>query len=193
MFNKVILMGRICHDLELKTTPNGVSVLSFRIAVDRNYQVKGEERKADFFNVVTWRSTAEFVNRYFGKGRMIMIDGELQTRQYVDKNGVTQNIVEIVADTIHFTGERPNQNNNNGGQMSGGGNYGGNSYGNGGGNYGGGNSYGGGSYGGSYQNNSNNANISHPAETANAAPAPISGGNNSDFASTSNDDDDYPF
>jgi single-strand DNA-binding protein len=167
MFNKAILMGRICHDLELKTTPAGVSVLSFRIAVDRNYQVKGEERKADFFNVVTWRSTAEFVNRYFSKGRMIMIDGELQTRQYVDKNNITQNIVEIVADTIHFTGERPNQNSNNGG---------GNNY-----------NSGGNSYSSGYQNNN-----SHPAEVTNSAPTQLKD-SLSDFSSTSNDDDDYPF
>jgi single-strand DNA-binding protein len=174
MFNKVVLMGRICHDLELKNTPNGVSVLSFRIAVDRNYQVKGEERKADFFNVVAWRSTAEFVAKYFGKGRMIMIDGELQTRQYVDRNNNTQNIVEVVADTIHFTGERPPQqgyNNGNGQGYS--------------------NGSGSGSYGGGYQNQSHQS--AHPAETANAAPAPITGGLNSDFAPSGGDDDDYPF
>jgi len=109
MFNKVILMGRICHDLELKTTPNGVSVISFRIAVDRNYQTKGEERKADFFNIVAWRSTAEFIDKYFSKGRMIMLDGELQTRQYVDKNNVTVNVTEIVVDSVHFTGEKKEQ------------------------------------------------------------------------------------
>ena len=107
MYNKVILMGRICHDLELKITPNnGVPVLSFRLAADRRYQVKGEERKADFFNIVAWRSTAEFIAKYFSKGRMIMLDGELQTRQYIDKNNVTQNVVEIVVDSVHFTGEK---------------------------------------------------------------------------------------
>ncbi len=119
MFNRVILMGRICHDLELKTTPNGVPVLSFRIAVDRNYQAKGEERKSDFFNIVAWRSSAEFVNRYFGKGRMILVEGELQTRQYVDKNNVTQNITEIIVDNVSFTGE-PKQ------SSGGSGSYGGN-------------------------------------------------------------------
>ena len=182
MFNKVILMGRICHELELKTTPNGISVLSFRIAVDRNYQVKGEERKADFFNIVAWRSTAEFVSKYFGKGRMIMVDGELQTRQYVDKNNVTQNIVEIVADTIHFTGEKPPQQNN---YNSGGG------YGAGG---------GGTSYGSGYQSQSapapapapqNQGQSAHPAETANAVPAAIASGVSSDFGGGG--DDDYPF
>jgi single-strand DNA-binding protein len=112
MYNKAIIMDRICHDLELKTTPTGVSVMSFRLAVDRKYQVKGEERKVDFFNIVAWRSTAEFISKYFSKGRMIMLDGELQTRQYVDRNNITQNIVEIIADSIHFTGEKPPQTQN---------------------------------------------------------------------------------
>ena len=87
MYNNVTMMGRIVNDLELKVTPNGTNVCSFRIAVDRRYQTKGEERKADFFNVVAWRSNAEFICKWFGKGRMILITGELQTRQYTDKNG----------------------------------------------------------------------------------------------------------
>lgn len=107
-FNKVILMGRITHDLELKTTPSGVSVCSFSIAVDRRYQAKGEEKKTDFFNIVTWRQQAEFVNRYFAKGRMILVEGELQTRSYVDKNGQNVRVVEIVADQVCFTGEKAN-------------------------------------------------------------------------------------
>ncbi len=109
MYNKVILMGRICTDLELRTVQvnqGNVSVVSFRIAVDRAYQARGEERKSDFFNVVAWRANAEFICRYFGKGRMIMLDGELQTRQYVDKNGITQYVVEIIADRVTFTGEK---------------------------------------------------------------------------------------
>ena len=105
MFNKAVLMGRICNDLELKTIQSGISVLSFRLAVDRSYQPKGEERKADFFNIVAWRNTAEFISRYFGKGRMILVEGELQTRQYVDKNGNTQNVVELVVSNAYFTGE----------------------------------------------------------------------------------------
>lgn len=105
MYNKAVFMGRICNDLELKTIQSGVSVLSFRLAVDRAYQAKGEERKADFFNIVAWRSTAEFISKYFSKGRMILVEGELQTRQYVDKNGSTQNVVELVVNSAHFTGE----------------------------------------------------------------------------------------
>ncbi len=105
MYNKAILMGRICNDLEVKTTPSGASVLSFRIAVDRSYQVKGEERKSDFFNVVAWRANADFISRFFSKGRMILVEGELQTRQYVDKNGSNQTVVELVVDNARFTGE----------------------------------------------------------------------------------------
>lgn len=106
MFNKTILMGRICNTLELKSTPSGVSVLSFRIAVERAYQAQGEERKTDFFNIVAWRSTAEFISKYFSKGKMILVDGELQTRQYIDKNGSTQNVVELIVASAHFTGEK---------------------------------------------------------------------------------------
>lgn len=110
MYNHAVLMGRICNDLELKTTQQaGVTVLTFRIAVDRAYQAKGEEKKVDFFNIVAWRSTAEFISRYFAKGKMILVDGELQTRQYVDKNNVTQNIVELVISSAHFTGEKKEQ------------------------------------------------------------------------------------
>lgn len=107
-FNKVILMGRITHDLELKTTQSGISVCSFSIAVDRRFQTKGEEKKTDFFNIVTWRQQAEFVTRYFAKGRMILVEGELQTRSYVDKNGQNVRVVEIVADQVCFTGEKAN-------------------------------------------------------------------------------------
>ncbi len=106
MYNRAILMGRICNDLEVRTTPAGVSVLSFRIAVDRSYQAKGEERKSDFFNCVAWRQTADFISRFFSKGRMILVEGELQTRQYTDKNGVTQNVVELIIDNAKFTGEK---------------------------------------------------------------------------------------
>lgn len=105
MYNKAIIMGRICNGLELKTTSNGISVLSFRLAVDRSYQAKGEERKTDFLNIVAWRNTAEFINRYFSKGRMILVEGELQSRQYVDKNNVNQTVVEIIAINASFTGE----------------------------------------------------------------------------------------
>ena len=105
MYNKIILMGRIVADPELKTTPQGVSVCSFRIAVDRRFQQKGEEKKSDFFNVVAWRQLGEFVTKYFGKGRMILVEGELQTRPYTDKNGNQATWYEINAERVSFTGE----------------------------------------------------------------------------------------
>lgn len=104
--NKIILMGRICSDVELKTTPNGTNVCTFRIAVDRRFQQSGEERKTDFFNVVAWRTTGEFVNRYFGKGRMILIEGEMQTRQYTYKSGKQSTWYEVNAERVSFTGEK---------------------------------------------------------------------------------------
>ncbi len=106
MYNKVIMMGRICSDPEFKTTPNGVNVCTFRIAVDRRFQTQGEERKADFFNVAAWRQTGDFVRQYFGKGRMILVEGEMQTRQYTDKNGNAATWYEINAERVSFTGEK---------------------------------------------------------------------------------------
>lgn len=165
--NRVIMMGRIVNELELKTTPSGATVCSFRIAVDRNYQKKGEERKSDFFNVVAWRATAEFINRFFGKGRMIMIEGEMQTRQYTDKNGNPATWYEIMVDNAYFTGEKSN-----------GGNGG----------YGGG--YGAppipdepAGYGGGYSAPQSNP-APQPQSSAPSAPA-------ADFSSA--DGDDYPF
>lgn len=106
MFNRVVLMGRLVADPELKTTQSGTEVTSFRIAVDRKYIKSGEERQADFFDVVAWKQTAEFICSYFGKGAMIAIDGRLQQRSYQTDDGSTRNVVEIVADLASFTGER---------------------------------------------------------------------------------------
>ncbi len=106
MLNRVILMGRLVSDPELKTTGTGISVTSFRIAVDRSYVKSGEERKADFFDIVCWRGTAEFVCRYFGKGSLIAVEGQLQSRTYQAKDGTNRYVVEVVADNVSFTGER---------------------------------------------------------------------------------------
>lgn len=108
--NKVIMMGRIVNDLEIKSTPNGVAVCKFRIAVDRNYQKNGEEKATDFFNIVTWKSTAEFVSKWFSKGRLILIEGELQTRKYTDKNSNLATWYEINANNVYFTGEKSTEN-----------------------------------------------------------------------------------
>jgi single-strand DNA-binding protein len=104
-------MGRLTTAPELKTTPSGVSVTSFSIAVDRSYVRQGEQRQTDFINIVCWRQQAEFVCRYFGKGAMIAIEGKLQTRTYQAKDGTNRYVTEVVADSVSFTGEKRDQNN----------------------------------------------------------------------------------
>lgn len=106
MLNCAVLMGRLVADPELKTTASGVSVTSFRIAVDRAYQKQGEERQADFVDIVAWRQTAEFVSRYFKKGSMIAVQGSIQTRNYEDKQGNKRTAVEVVADNVSFCGSK---------------------------------------------------------------------------------------
>lgn len=101
MFNIVVLTGRICQPVELKNTPNGISVCTFDIAVDRAYK-KGEEKQTDFLNVVCWRTTAEFVSKWFKKGSLIGIEGSIQTRKFTDKNGNNRTAFEIVANNVHF-------------------------------------------------------------------------------------------
>lgn len=118
MLNRVILMGRITHDLELRQTPNGVSVLSFSLAVERSFARQGEERQTDFIDCVAWRQQAEFISRYFSKGRMIAIEGQIQTRTFQDKNGNNRKAVEVLVDSVSFTGEPK--------QQGGGSNYAGN-------------------------------------------------------------------
>ena len=103
--NKTILLGRITQDLELKQTPNGIAVLSFTVAVDRNY-TKGEEKQSDFISCVAWKERAEFISKYFGKGRMIAVEGQLRTRTYEDKNGSKHYVTEVFVDNASFTGEK---------------------------------------------------------------------------------------
>lgn len=102
MLNKVILMGRICNEIELKQTNNGTAVTSFTLAVDRNYSGKGEEKQTDFINCVAWRKTAEFLANFFTKGRMIAVEGSLQVRNYEDKNGNKRQAVEVIVDQAYF-------------------------------------------------------------------------------------------
>lgn len=106
MLNRVIILGRITQDLEIRQTQGGVAVLSFTVAVDRGYVKQGEERQTDFINCVAWRQQAEFISRYFAKGRMIAIEGNLRTRTYDDKNGVKHYITEISVDSAFFAGEQ---------------------------------------------------------------------------------------
>lgn len=100
--NKIILMGRLTRDPELRTTPNGVSVCSFSIAVNRRFKNAEGNYDADFINCVAWRQTGEFVSRYFTKGRMIAVVGSLQTRTY-EKDGQKHYAAEVQVDEAHFT------------------------------------------------------------------------------------------
>ena len=106
MLNVVALMGRLVADPELKTTQSGNSVCTFRVAVDRSYTAKDEERKADFFTITAWRQTAEFICKYFQKGSLIAIEGSLQTRQYQDKNGNNRTATEVLASRVNFAGSK---------------------------------------------------------------------------------------
>lgn len=105
MLNKVILMGRLTGDPELKTTPSGASVTSFSLAVERDYK-SGDERKTDFITVVAWRNTAEFICRYFQKGRLMAVEGRIETRKYTDKQGNNRTAFEVVADKVFFCGDK---------------------------------------------------------------------------------------
>ena len=101
-FNKVILGGRLTADPELKTTPSGVSVTVFTIAVNRNYKAQDEKQTANFFNVIAWRATAEFITRYFRKASSICLVGSLQSRSWTDQQGQKHFGTEIVADEAFF-------------------------------------------------------------------------------------------
>ena len=106
-FNKVILIGNLVEDPELKQTPNGVPVTNFRIAVSRRFQNKDGQQDADFINVVCWRQSAEFVKRYFNKGRSILVCGSLQSRTWTDNNNQKRYTLEVVADEVSFVDRKP--------------------------------------------------------------------------------------
>lgn len=107
MLNRIVLQGRFAKDPELKHTQGGVAVVSFSLAVEQDYKPEGGERKTDFINVVAWRGTAEFVARYFTKGRMAVVSGRLQTRDWTDTEGNRRKAVEVVADNVYFCDSRP--------------------------------------------------------------------------------------
>jgi len=100
--NSICLMGRLTGDPELKTTQTGVSVTSFRVAVDRAYRSKDQERQADFIPCVAWRNTAEFISRYFHKGQRIALQGSLQSRTYTANDGSQRTVYEVVVDNAFF-------------------------------------------------------------------------------------------
>jgi len=103
MLNHIVIMGRLVADPELRTTPAGVTVATIRLAVDRDFKNKQTgEREADFINVVAWRQTAEFVSRFFSKGRMAVVEGRLQIRPYTDRDGNKRTAAEVVAENVYF-------------------------------------------------------------------------------------------
>ena len=102
MLNKIILMGRLTRDPELRRTQSGTAVTSFSLAVDRDFKSQSGEKETDFIDIVAWRSTAEFVSKYFTKGRMAVVEGRLQTRDWTDREGGKRVATEIVADNIYF-------------------------------------------------------------------------------------------
>ncbi len=169
MLNHITIMGRLTRDPELRRTGTGIAVASFTVAVDRDFGGRdGGERETDFIDCVAWRSTGEFVSKYFTKGSMIVVSGRLQIRSWTDKEGNKRRTAEVVADNCYF-GESKRSNE--------GGSYNGNSY--------GGNSYGGNNYGG----NTYSAPAA-PSYGGYAAPAAAPA---SDFAMLDDDDAQLPF
>ena len=107
MLNHIVIMGRLVADPELRTTPGGTPVATIRLAVDRDFKNKQTgEREADFISVVAWQQTAEFVSRYFSKGRMAVVEGRLQIRSYTDRDGNKRTAAEVVAENIYFGDSR---------------------------------------------------------------------------------------
>ncbi len=169
MLNHIVVMGRLTRDPELRRTGSGIAVTSFTVAVDRDFSPKdGGERETDFIDCVAWRNTGEFVSKYFTKGRMAVVSGRLQIRNWTDKEGGKRRSAEIVADNVYFGDSKRDEGNS--------GNYAGNSY--------GGNSYGGNTYAAPAQN-------AAPAYSGYSAPAPSAPA--SDFAMLEDDDAQLPF
>jgi len=120
MLNKIIIMGRLTRDPELRRTQSGTAVTSFSLAVDRDFKSQSGEKETDFIDVVAWRGTAEFVSKYFSKGRMAVVEGRLQIRDWTDRDGGKRRSAEVVADNVYFGDSK---------RDNGGGEYGGASYG----------------------------------------------------------------
>ena len=102
MLNKIFIMGRLTRDPELRRTQNGIAVTSFSLAVDRDYKSQSGEKETDFIDVVAWRNTAEFVSKYFFKGRMAIVEGRLQIRDWMDRDNNKRRSAEVVADNVYF-------------------------------------------------------------------------------------------
>lgn len=106
MLNKIIVMGRLTRDPELRRTGSGTAVTSFTLAVDRDFKDQSGNKETDFIDVVAWRNTAEFVSKYFTKGRMAVVEGRLQIRDWQDKDGGKRRTAEVVADNVYFGDSR---------------------------------------------------------------------------------------
>ena len=106
MLNKLILMGRLTSDPELRTTTSGTSVVTFTLAVERNYTPQGQEKKTDFVNCVAWKNTAEFISRYFSKGKLMAVESELQSRTYENREGKKVTDWEAVVSQAYFGGDK---------------------------------------------------------------------------------------
>ena len=102
MLNRIILMGRLTRDPELRRTGSGTAVTSFSLAVDRDFKSQSGEKAPDFIDIVAWRNTAEFVSKYFTKGRMAVVEGRLQLRDWTDKDGGKRRSAEVVAEHVYF-------------------------------------------------------------------------------------------
>lgn len=102
MLNHIVIMGRLTADPEFKRTPNNVAVTTFTLAVERDFKTQDGSKETDFFSIVAWRNLAEFVSKYFSKGRMAAVEGRLQTRKYQDKDGNSRTVTEILADNVYF-------------------------------------------------------------------------------------------
>lgn len=112
MLNKIFIHGKLVRDPELKTTPSGVSVCNFTVAVDRSYTKQGEEKQTDFFECVAWRGLADTISKYFTKGKEIVVTGEMQSRKWQDKEGNNRISWEIMADSVDFCGSKGDSSNN---------------------------------------------------------------------------------
>lgn len=170
MLNHIVIMGRLARDPELRRTQSGVPVASFRLAVDRDFKDKNTgERGTDWIDVVAWRGTGEFVSRYFSRGRMAVVEGRLQMREWTDKEGNRRTTAEVVADSVYFGDSKRD--------------------GDGQGSYSGNNGYGGGSYGGQ------GGSYGRPAPSGPPAPAADYGipSVGDQFAELADDDGDLPF
>ena len=113
MLNKIIIMGRLTRDPELRRTGSGTAVTSFSMACDRDFKSQSGDKETDFIEVVAWKNTAEFVGKYFSKGRMAVVEGRLQIRDWTDKAGNKRTTAEVVADNVYFADSKRSESNDN--------------------------------------------------------------------------------